>query len=128
MSAAWFYSAFPPSRSVIENELRLAFWKAGLGNMWLSCTKEEPPYICEGSWRDTKFKMEWETGKYLTIQSNEPNQALLDAFDRLLGHRALAAYRNGEGKVVIEWRAKDGAARLQELQSSGVRDLEPLNK
>ncbi len=127
MNATWFYSAFPPSRSVIENELRLAFWKAGYGDMWVSCTKEEPPYACKGLWHGTEFIMEWQPGKYLTIQSDEPNQALLNIFERLLGHPALAAYRNGDGKVIIEWRAKDGDARFEELQLSGVRNLERLN-
>ncbi len=128
MKATWFYSSFPASRSAIENELRLAFWKAGLGHMWLTCTKDEPPYACEGSWRGTAFKMEWAPGTFLRIQSDEPNPQLLDAFERLLGHSALAAYRSNDGKVIIEWRAKDGRARLQELQSSGVRDLEVLLK
>ncbi len=128
MSATWFYTAFPPSRSVIENELRLAFWKAGLGDMWLSCTKEEPPYVCAGLWRGAAFTTEWEPAKYLTIQSAEPNQALLNVFERLLGHPALAAYRNGDGKVIVEWRVKDGEARLKELESSGVHNLERLNK
>ncbi len=128
MKATWFYSIFPPSRSAIENELRLAFWKAGLGNMWLTCTKEEPPYVCEGFWHSAAFRMEWAPGTWLTLQSDEPNQSLLQTFERLVGHPALAAYRNNDGRVVIEWRAKDGHVRVQELQSSGVRDLELLNK
>ncbi len=128
MSAKWFLVQFPPSCSVIENELRQALWKVGLGNMWLSCIKDEPPYECRGSWRNQEFALEWEPGAYIMVKTPEPNQDLLDAFERMLRRRALAAYRNGDGRVIVEWRAKDANTRWQELEASGVQSLERLDQ
>ncbi len=127
MSANWFFEHYPPSPSVIENELRLAFWKAGLDEIWFSCTKDTPPYACAGIWHGKQFTQEWDPSTFLLVKMDQPDQALLEAYERLLKHRALAAYRDANGKVVVEWRAKDGAARFQELEASGVRDLERLN-
>ncbi len=128
MSPNWFFTEFPPSRHGIENELRLAFWKAGYGQMWFSCSKDEPPYECAGHWHDKSFTIEWEPKNYLTLKMKEPDDDLLDAFQRMLKHKALAAYRNGGGTVVVEWRVKDADARFQELQTSGAAELERLDK
>jgi hypothetical protein len=128
MSSNWFFIQFPRSRHAIENELRLAFWKAGYGQMWFSCVKDEPPYECEGHWHGTTFAIEWNPQDYLSLKMKQADQDLLDAFQRVLKHKALAAYRNGGGSVVVEWHVKDSDARFQELQASGVQELERLDK
>jgi hypothetical protein len=128
MSANWFFTQYAPARSVIENDLRLSFWKAGLTRMWFSCTKETAPLECQGLWGDEAFVIEWEPKNYLLLKMKVPNQDLLNAFERVLKHKALAAYRNGGGRVVVEWRAKSVDARFDELKASGVSDLERLDK
>jgi hypothetical protein len=128
MSAQWFFADFPPSRSAIENALRLTFWKAGLTRMWFSCVKETAPFECRGEWGDVAFTMEWEPKDYLRLKMQAPSQELLNAFERVLRHKALAAYKNGDGRVVVEWRARNADARYQELQTSGVSNLERLDK
>ncbi|MCL5952825.1 MAG: hypothetical protein M1132_14110 [Chloroflexi bacterium] len=128
MSANWFFQLYPPSLSAIENELRLAFWTAGLDSIWFSCTKDTVPYVCQGIWHKEGFTVEWAPGDYISLKMDKPNQGLLEAFERAVKHRALAAYRDNDGKVVVEWRTKNGAARLEELNTSGVRDLQKLDK
>ncbi len=128
MSAQWFSANYPPSRSVIENDLRLAFWQAGFKGMWFSCTKETAPFECQGDWGGAAFSMEWEPQKYLLLKMKAPNQDLLNIFERVLAHKALAAYKNAEDNVVVEWRAQNSAARFQELQTGGVGNLERLDK
>jgi len=128
MSTNWFFSSLPASRHGIENELRLAFWKAGYAEMWFSCTKEEPPYQCDGHWHDQDFAIEWEPTNFLLLKMKQADQELLDAFQRMLKHKALAAYKNGGGSVVVEWRVKDADARFQELQSGGAGELERLDR
>jgi hypothetical protein len=128
MSANWFFTQYPPSRSVIENSLRLAFWKAGLTKMWFSCTKDTAPFACFGFWSDTEFSVVWEPKSFLRLEMKTPNQALLDAFERVLGHKALAAYRDDAGGVIVEWRAKNAGARFEELESANTIDLERLDK
>lgn len=128
MTGSWFSIQFPPSRFAIESELRSIFWRAGYGNLWFSCLRDEPPYECLGLWKNTEFRFEWEPNTYLMLKTKEPDQHLLDAFERLLGHKALAAYKDEAGQVVVEWRAKGGQARLAELQAAQVKELEPLYK
>jgi hypothetical protein len=113
---------------MIENDLRLAFWKAGLARVWFSCTKDAPPFECAGFWGDEEFSIAWVPRDYLVLKMDAPNQDLLTAFERALKHKALAAYRNGAGSVVVEWRVKKGDARFHELKASGVADLERLDR
>jgi hypothetical protein len=128
MNTTWFFTDLPPSRHGIESELRLAFWKAGYGQIWFSCTKDEPPYECEGRWHGKGFVIEWQPKTFLMLKMNDADEDLLDAFQRMLKHKALAAYRNGEGKVVVEWRVQDAETRFQELQTSGAAALERLDQ
>jgi len=128
MSAEWFFTNYPASRSVIENDLRLKFWFGGFKGMWLSCTKESLPYECQCNWNGNAFSMEWEPKNFLLVKMKAPNNEVLDVFERMLGHKALAAYKNGDGNVVLEWRTKNADARFVELEAHGVAELERLNK
>ena len=110
MSANWFFTQYAPARSVIENDLRLSFWKAGVARMWFTCTKATAPFECLGFWGDAEISLEWEPQNYLLLRMKAPNQDLLTAFERVLKHKALAAYRNGGGSVVVEWRVKNSDA------------------
>ena len=125
-TTAWFLSELGPSRHTIENEMRLAFWNAGFKQMWFTCLKDQAPIECAGKWRGKNFTVVFEPKKSLALVMKEPNQELLGAFERVLGHRALAAYRDN-GSVVVEWRVQDADARYQELQKSGAKELERLN-
>ncbi len=127
MIARWFFATFPPSRSVVESELRQAIWRAGLQDLWLTCTRDQPPFECQGEWHAKPFTLQWDPGTYIFLKMPEPNQELLDAFEKVLGHRALAAYKNGDNQVVVEWRIKDADARFNELQGSAVSNLERLH-
>ena len=128
MSANWFFTQYAPARSVIENDLRLSFWKAGLARMWFTCTKATAPFECLGFWGDEEFSLEWEPQNYLWLKMKAPNQDLLTGFERVLKHKALAAYRNSGGNVIVEWRVPNANARFDELKASGVADLERLDK
>lgn len=128
MTASWLFTDYPASRSVIENDLRLAFWKAGVKGIWVTCIKDTAPFECQAEWNGTSFTFEWEPKNYLMLKMKSPNQDLLNVFERLLKHKALAAYKNGGGNVVVEWRVKDANARFEELKGGGVAALERLDK
>lgn len=128
MSANWFFTPYPPTGSVIENNLRLSFWKAGLARMWFTCVKATVPFECLGFWGDEEFSLEWEPKNYLLLKMSAPNRDLLTAFERVLKRKALAAYRADDGKVIVEWRVKNTDARFDELKARGVADLERLDK
>ncbi len=127
MAANWFTTQLPPSRFVIEGELRSAFWRAGYRGMWFTCIKEEPPYECVGLWDQRSFTMEWVPRNYLLLKTKEPEADLLKALEGALQHKALAAYRSGDGTVVVEWRAQNSEDRVEELRAAHVADLEIMD-
>ncbi len=128
MTPYWFAKQLPASRHGIENAVRLAFWAAGFGDTYFTCTQAEPPIRCTGLWHSAEpIEIEWVPRVYMLLRMKEPNQDVLDAFERVLGHRALAAYRDSSGQVLVEWRVADGEARYTELQQAGVQALERLS-
>jgi hypothetical protein len=128
MTPYWFTKKLPASRHGIENAVRLAFWAGGFGDTYFTCTQPEPPIKCTGLWRSTEpMDIEWVPKDYIVLRMKQANQDALDAFERVLGHKALAAYRDDQGNVVVEWRVGDGTARYAELQQAGVKELERLS-
>lgn len=128
MTPYWFSKKLPASRHGIENAIRLAFWARGFGNTYFTCTHAEPPIQCTGLWESTfALKVEWMPSDYFTLTMPEPNKDVLEAFERVLGHRATVGYRNAQGEVVVEWRAKNPEARISELEKTGAADLERLS-
>jgi hypothetical protein len=128
MTPYWFAKKMPSSRHGIENAVRLAFWAAGFGDTWFTCTQAEPPYKCQGLWALTEpFECEWMPKDYFLLKMKQPNQRMLEAFERVLGHRALAAYRDGNNDVVVEWRARESSARFAELEAAHAQELERLS-
>ena len=128
MTPYWFAKRLPTSRHGIENAVRLAFWAAGFGDTYFTCLQAETPIKCMGLWRSSEpFDVEWVPKEYLALRMKQPNQEALDAFERVLGHKALVAYRDEKGNVAVEWRVRDGQARYAELEQSGVQDLERLS-
>lgn len=128
MTPYWFSKKLPASRHGIENAVRLAFWAHGFGDSYFTCVNPEPPVRCTGLWKSTiPVNLEWVPSEYFKLKMNEPNKDTLEAFERVLGHRALAAYRDEQGQVIVEWRAKNAEERWDELEKSGVTELERLS-
>jgi hypothetical protein len=128
MTPYWFAKQLPASRHGIENAVRLAFWAAGFGDTWITCTQATPPIKCQGLWKSSDpFSIEWTPMDYFLLKMKEPKKDLLEAFERVLGHRALAGYRDANSDVVAEWRARGVSARWAELEKSAPQDLERLS-
>ena len=128
MTPYWFAKTLPASRHGIENAVRLAFWAAGFGDTYFTCTQAEPPIKCQGLWKSAEpINIEWVPMEYFLLKMKEPNKEILEAFERVLGHRALAGYRDGDGQVVVEWRARNVSTRWAELEKSAPKDLERLS-
>ena len=124
---SWFFANVPASRYAIENQVRWGFWRAGFGQVYLTCTKDQAPYTLEGRWGNKRFAIEWEPKNFLLLKLPSADDAVLQMCQRALGHKALAAYKTDAG-VVVEWRGKDFDARYKELQTSGVQELQRLDK
>ncbi len=125
MTPYWFSKTLPSSRHGIENAVRLAFWAAGFGDTYFTCTSADPPYKCMGLWRSTDpLEIEWVPMDHFLLRMKKADQDAFDAFERVLGHAPLAAYRDASGDVLVEWRVQGGSERLAELEKAGVKDLE----
>jgi hypothetical protein len=128
MTPYWFSKKLPPSRHGIESAIRLAFWAHGFGDTYFTCVNPDIPIRCEGLWKGSfPLHVEWVPDDYFKVTMPEPNKDGLEAFERVLGHHALAAYRNDAGEVVVEWRAHNPDQRWNELVKSEVKDLERLS-
>lgn len=128
MTPYWFSKKLPTSRHGIESAIRLAFWAHGFGDSYFTCVNPDVPVRCAGLWKSNfPVNVEWTPGDYFQVTMPEPNKDALEAFERVLGHRALAGYRNAAGEVVVEWRARNPDQRWGELVKSGVKDLERLS-
>lgn len=128
MTPYWFSKKLPASRHGIENALRLAFWAHGFGDSYFTCINPEPPVRCSGLWKSSiPMTIEWTPNDYFQVTMQEPNKDILEAFERVLGHRADVAYRNNKGEIVVEWRVQNPDARVSELEKSGAKDLERLS-
>ena len=124
---SWFFATVPASRYAIENQVRWGYWKAGYGQVFLTCTKDQAPFELEGRLGSKHFSIEWEPKNFLMLKLQSADEYLLLATQRALGHKALAAYKTDAG-IVVEWRGKDYDARYKELQASGVQELQRLDK
>ncbi len=128
MTPYWFSKKLPASRHGIENAIRLAFWAQGFGESYFTCVQPEAPVRCVGLWKSNfPLDVEWAPSDYFRLTMPEPNKEVLEAFERVLGHHALAAYRNDKAQVVVEWRARNAQDRWDELSKSGVTELERLS-
>jgi hypothetical protein len=123
MSSNLLMTEMIASRHAIENELRFAFWRAGFKAVWFSCLKDTAPFQARGMWNEKEFSVEWEPKKFLLVKMSKPDEELRRAFEAVLHHKPLAAYKS-DGTVVLEWRVKEGDARFAELQSAGVGELQ----
>ncbi|MBI4674662.1 MAG: hypothetical protein HY741_23705 [Chloroflexi bacterium] len=128
MTPYWFSKKLPASRHGVENAIRLAFWAHGFGDSYFTCVHPEAPVRCAGLWKSNfSLDVEWVPSDYFTVTMSEPNKEALEAFERVLGHRALAAYRNDKGQIVVEWRARNPEDRWNALSNSGITELERLS-
>ncbi len=127
MTPYWFSKQLPASRHAIENAVRLAFWGAGFGDTYFTCTEAQPPIKCIGTWRGTHpFSLEWVPMDYFICRMDQADNDAFEAFERILGHHATVAYRDTNGEAVVEWRVRDSDKRYAELEQAGVKDLEKL--
>ncbi|MDQ7028385.1 MAG: hypothetical protein Q9O62_00715 [Ardenticatenia bacterium] len=128
MRNEWFYEQEPSSRFVIQEHLRQALWRMGLGMAWVEVERETPPYRAVVYWYDRRWTLEWEPAKYVRLSMPEDLPDVLRVMELMLGFRPLARYRQA-GQMIWEWwrRRTEREARWQELsQQEGLEELERL--
>ena len=73
------------------------------------------------------FVMCWNPGKYLRLIMNQNDEALVEAFFKVLEYRLLCRYKDEKGQVNVEWEKEDMQRRILFLRGSeNVFDLEVL--
>lgn len=124
--ARWFYEPLPPSRFVIQEQLRQTYWRAGLSTLWIECRQETPPFQAVGKWNDITLGLTWESADWLRLTLSQDAPRLVQITQLLLGFKPLARYVEN-GQIVYEWRARDRQARLEELRGNEtLQNLETL--
>lgn len=74
----------------------------------------------------TMFVMCWSPGKYLWLVMIERDDALTEAFNKVLEYRMLCRYKDEQGRVNVEWEKLDMQSRIQLLRQQQKMDLEVL--
>jgi len=75
----------------------------------------------------TKFYITWVKDKFLLLSVSQQEQALVDAFAKVVGYQPFCRYISTKGGLLtIEWDKQDPTGRYSELETEGVKDLQCL--
>lgn len=83
------------------------------------------PHGCNGETKaGTRFVITWLHDIFLLVSISKEEQALIDAFAKVVEYRPFCRYISNEsGLLTFEWDKKDPEGRFFKLQSAGERDL-----
>jgi len=85
------------------------------------------PYGCGGQHKGNPFNITWIHDIFLLVTSRDYDQALVDAFAKVVGYEPLARYREPDsGLITTEWDKTDPEGRYQRLQEKGKLELTRL--
>lgn len=121
-AATWFYNDPEPIPYYLEERVNQTFWQARLTNIWLKCTRAEPPYQMAGDWREVPVEIEWVPNQAFTLRVPQDSDSgdLVRSVSRVLALKPAFSYTDGQGQQVTEWHVDGGAARWQEIQGKAA--------
>lgn len=128
-SRTWFYTTPEPRPFFIEERVNHTLWKNRLQNIYLTCTRAEPPIRMEGRWYDMPVTLEWQPGRWFTLRTPQQSKELIGVLRQVLMLKPSLEYQDGEGQVVVEWHTDGGDNRWRELQGNpGYQGLRRLSR
>jgi hypothetical protein len=75
--------------------------------------------------KGTKFYITWQLDMFLLVSMDKEEQALIEAFAKVVGYRPFCHYINRYGLFTVEWDKKDPEGRFAEiLKKEGVKKLQ----
>ncbi len=117
-SRTWFYSTPEPRPYYIEERVNHTLWKNRLQGIFMNCTQATVPIRMEGKWHDKPVAFEWKPGDYFILRTDTEEKALIGVMRQILMLRPAFAYRDMEGKQIVEWHTDGGQKRLNEIQGN----------
>src|SRR5262249_50477308 len=115
-SRTWFYNEPEHRPYYIEERVNQNLWASRFGSIYLDCVKAEPPFRMEGVWRNNNIAIEWVPNDWLTLTAEKEDRTLVTGFAQVLQFPPTLSYIDENGTFIAEWRRKDAAKRLQEVQ------------
>ena len=82
---------------------------------------------CGGAHKGNPFNITWVPDIFLLVTSKEYDQALVDAFAKVVEYQPFARYQEPtSGLITTEWDKVDPSGRYQALQKEGKLELTKL--
>jgi hypothetical protein len=82
---------------------------------------------CGGHTKEgTRFYITWVPDMFLLVSMSQEEQALVEAFAKVVEYRPFCRYINEHGLLTIEWDKKDPEGRFAELQGKGEKELQRI--
>lgn len=80
---------------------------------------------CAGETKQgTRFCITWVPDMFLLVSMTQEEQALIDAFAKVVEYRPFCRYIDDHGVLTFEWDKKDSTSRFAELQNARKTELQ----
>lgn len=98
----------------------------GLENVIIDPLTVRPGH-CGGVHNDNPFFITWRRDQYLLVTSHQYDQALIDAFSKVVEYKSFVRYKEPDTSfITTEWDKVDSTSRYKELQTEGKLELTKL--
>ncbi len=81
------------------------------------------PAGCTGKYSGNHFSMSWVKDVLLMLTMEEPSDALVDAFTKVVNYSPFCRYMDKNGLPTVEWAKNDADQRFAELERGSVYAL-----
>jgi hypothetical protein len=119
-ASTWFYAEPEHNAYLIEERVNHTFWSNRIGEIYLDCVSETPPFRVQGEWHNIPVTIEWVPKEYLTLttRAEDDTELLLIGLKELLGFPPTISYIDANQQMIAEWHVKQAEQRIQEIQGN----------
>lgn len=115
----WFYETPEKNAYLLQERVNGTLWMARLSDVYFVAEQVESPYRMAATWQGHPVTIEWETGKWLRLESDASLPAVIGAFSNVLQIPATLTYLySTTGRVITEWHRDGGNTRWREIQGN----------
>jgi len=115
-AATWFYRAPENEAYLLAERVNSSFWEERLGGVYLSADKTDAAYGMSGSYNGAEVKLNWDTNKWLRLETSPAEPGLAKGLANMLRRTANFRYETAQGNTVWEWWLANADKRWQEMQ------------
>lgn len=115
-AATWFYRVPENEPYLLAERVNSSFWEERLGGLYLTTEKSDAPFSMAGSYNGADVKLNWDTNKWLRLETVPASPGLAKGLGNMLHRGANFRYETSEGHTVWEWWLENADKRWQEMQ------------